>query len=372
MSGTKKICYNPRRNRLRIGNESLAETHRHMIDLRSDTVTKPSPAMREAMANADVGDDIYGEDPTVNRLQEIGAAMVGKCAALFVPSGTLGNQLCLRAQAEPGREVIVEHSSHIVRYEQGAAAALAGIQLHWVQGTQGLMTAEQVEAAVRPRDPHSIQSALVCIENTHNAGGGTVYPLSTIQAIRAVVSTHGLSMHLDGARLFNAVVASGVPAPDYARHFNTVTFCLSKGLGAPAGSLIATDDRELLERLRRFRRMYGGAMRQAGILAAAGLYALKHNIDRLAEDHANARRLAMRLQEIPAISINPATVATNIVFFEVRSTTRSIPAFIAALKEAGVLLNAVGRQTCRAVTHLDVSTEAIERAADNIARVLDR
>ena len=341
-----------------------------MIDLRSDTVTKPSPAMRQAMARADVGDDVYGEDPTVNRLQEVGAALVGKQAALFVPSGTLGNQLCLRAQAEPGREVIVEGHSHIVRYEQGAAAALAGVQLHWVTGKQGLMTAEQVETAVRPKDPYSIQSALICIENTHNAGGGTVYPLSIIQAIRAVATAHGLPMHLDGARLFNAVVASGVPAKEYARHFETVTFCLSKGLGAPAGSLIATDDRALLERLRRFRRMYGGAMRQAGILAAAGLYALEHNVQRLAEDHRNARQLAARLQQIPAISITPETVATNMLFFDVHSTRLSVSAFIAALKQEGVLINAVGGHTCRAVTHLDVSTDAIERAGDRIARVL--
>lgn len=343
-----------------------------MIDLRSDTVTRPSPAMREAMARAEVGDDVYGEDPTVNRLQERGAALVGKKTALFVPSGTLGNQLCLRAQAEPGREVIVERHAHIVRYEQGAAGALAGVQLHWVQGSRGLMTAEQVEAAIRPKDPYSIQTALICIENTHNAGGGTVYPLSTIQALRAVASAHRLPMHLDGARLFNAVVASGAAAADYARHFETVTFCLSKGLGAPAGSLIATDDRELLERLRRFRRMYGGAMRQAGILAAAGLYALEHNVQRLAEDHANARRLAALLQRIPAVSIDPEAVATNILFFDVQSPHLSLPDFIAACKQEGLLLSAVGEKTCRAVTHLDVSADDIERAGAIIARVLHR
>ena len=343
-----------------------------MIDLRSDTVTKPSPAMREAMARADVGDDIYGEDPTVNRLQEVGAALVGKRAALFVPSGTLGNQLSLRAQAEAGREVIVEGQSHIIRYEQGAAAALAGVQLHWVPGQQGLMTAEQVEAAIRPKDPYSIQSALICIENTHNAGGGTVYPLSTIQAIRAVSTAHGVPMHLDGARLFNAVIASGVSAAEYARHFETVTFCLSKGLGAPAGSLICTDDHSLLERLRRFRRMYGGAMRQSGILAAAGLYAVEHNVQRLAEDHANARRLAARLQQIPDVAIDPARVETNILFFDVHSQTLSVPAFVAVLKQECVLVNAIGPKTCRAVTHLDVSAEAIEQAADRIAHVLER
>ncbi len=341
-----------------------------MIDLRSDTVTKPTPAMREAMAHAEVGDDIYGEDPTVNRLQEVGAALVGKRAALFVPSGTLGNQLCLRAHAEPGREVIVEGQCHIIRYEQGAAAALAGVQLHWVGGRQGLMTAEQVEAAIRPIDPYSIQTALICIENTHNAGGGTIYPLATIQAIRAVANAHRVPMHLDGARLFNAVVASGVSAAAYAHYFETVTFCLSKGLGAPAGSLIATDDPTILERLRRFRRMYGGAMRQSGILAAAGLYALEHHVQRLAEDHAHAKRLAARLEQIPGVSINPAAVDTNLVFFDVHGSRLSAPAFVAALRQEGVLLNAVNPRTCRAVTHLDVSAQAIEQAADAITRVL--
>lgn len=341
-----------------------------MIDLRSDTVTKPTPAMREAMARAEVGDDIYGEDPTVNRLQEVGAALVGKRAALFVPSGTLGNQLCLRAHAEPGREVIVEGQCHIIRYEQGAAAALAGVQLHWVGGRQGLMTAEQVEAAIRPIDPYSIQTALICIENTHNAGGGTIYPLATIQAIRAVANAHRVPMHLDGARLFNAVVASGVSAAAYAHYFETVTFCLSKGLGAPAGSLIATDDPTILERLRRFRRMYGGAMRQSGILAAAGLYALEHHIPRLANDHAHATRLAARLHQIASVAINPAAVETNILFFDVHHPRLTAPAFVTALRQEGVLLNAVNARTCRAVTHLDVSTDAIDQAADAIARIL--
>ena len=341
-----------------------------MIDLRSDTVTKPSPAMRNAMACADVGDDVYGEDPTVNRLQEVAAELVGKKTALFVPSGTAGNQLCLRVHAEPGREVIVEGRSHIVRYEQGAAGALAGVQLHWVNGIQGMMSADQIEAAIRPRDPYSIQTALICLENTHNAGGGTVYPLASVQAIRAVASRYGLPMHLDGARLFNAAVASGISAADYACHFETVTFCLSKGLGAPAGSLIATDDPEIMERLRRFRRMYGGAMRQAGILAAAGLYALEHNIQRLAEDHANAHRLATLLQQIPGIALNLETVATNIVFFDLQHSRLSIAEFVAALKKESVLLNAVGGATCRAVTHLDISADAVKHVAAIVARVL--
>ncbi len=350
----------------------MSGTSQPIIDLRSDTVTKPSPAMRDAMARAEVGDDVYGEDPTVNRLQEVGAALVGKRAAIFVPSGTAGNQLCLRAHAEPGREVIVEGHPHIVRYELGAAAALAGVQLHWVAGRRGLMTPEQVEAAIRPKDAYSIQSALICIENTHNAGGGTVYPLATLQAIRAVAAAHGIPMHLDGARLFNAVVASGVSAAEYAQHFETVTFCLSKGLGAPAGSLIASDDRLLLERIRRFRRMYGGAMRQAGILAAAGLYALEHNVQRLADDHAHARQLAARLQQMPGISIDPETVETNILFFDVVGKPWAAKEFVAALKPHGLLLNAVSPRSCRAVTHLDVSAESIEQAADRIARVLEQ
>lgn len=235
-----------------------------MIDLRSDTVTKPSDAMRDAMARATVGDDVYGEDPTVNQLQDMLAALLGKTAAIFVPSGTMANQLSIRAQTEPGQEIIVESTAHIVRYEQGAAAALSGVQLHWVRGDRGLMTPAQIETAIRPKDPHTIPTALICLENTHNSGGGSIYPLAAIEAIRSVARRHSIPMHLDGARLFNAVVATGVSAANYAQHFDTVSVCLSKGLGAPVGSLIATNDLGLLGKLRRFRRMYGGAMRQAG------------------------------------------------------------------------------------------------------------
>jgi threonine aldolase len=342
-----------------------------MIDLRSDTVTKPSEAMRQAMARAEVGDDVYGEDPTVNRLQEMAAAQVGKSAALFVPSGTMANQLALRAQAQPGQEVIVESKAHMVRYEQGAGGALAGVQFHWVTGARGIMTPEQVEAAIRPKDPHTIQTALICVENTHNSGGGTVYPLATVERIGAIARQRGLPMHLDGARLFNAVVATGASATEYAKHFATVSFCLSKGLGAPAGSLIATNDRDMLEKLRRFRRMYGGAMRQAGVLAAAGLYALEHNVARLKEDHDHAKRLAQILAQIPAVTLDPASVETNIIFFDVKSS-RAPADLVAALKAEGVLINAVGGTTYRAVTHLDVSAEDIERAGQIFARVLSQ
>jgi threonine aldolase len=343
-----------------------------MIDLRSDTVTRPSQAMREAMACAAVGDDVYGEDPTVNRLQEVLAARLGKTAALFVPSGTMANQLAIRAQTQPGQEVIVESTAHIVRYEQGAAAALSGVQLHWVRGDRGIMTPAQVETAIRPNDPHSIPTALICLENTHNSGGGSIYPLATIEATRSVAQRHGIRMHLDGARLFNAVVATGVSAIDYAEHFDTVSVCLSKGLGAPVGSLIATNDLVLLDKLRRFRRMYGGAMRQAGILAAAGLYALEHNIARLKDDHERANRLAQILHTIPSVSLTPAHVETNIIVFDVTDNRRTPAEIVAALKQEGVLINAIGGRSFRAVTHLDISGQDLEDAGRAFTAVLTR
>ncbi len=341
-----------------------------MIDLRSDTVTKPSAGMREAMARAEVGDDVYGEDPTVNQLQERMAALLGKAAALFVPSGTMANQLALRLHAQPGQEVIVESKAHMVRYEQGAGGALAGVQFHWIIGNRGLVTAEQVEAAIRPKDPHTIQTALIAIENTHNSGGGTVYPRQTIDAIRHVAERHRIPMHLDGARLFNAVAASGTAAADYARAFDTVSCCLSKGLGAPAGSVLATNDPGAMDRLRRFRRMYGGAMRQAGILAAAGLYALNYNLVRLQEDHDHAQRFARAIQSLPHVRVNPDDVETNIVFFDIVHERLSPDDIVAALKREGVLLNAVGGTQYRAVTHLDVTEKDIDTAAQALRHIL--
>jgi threonine aldolase len=340
-----------------------------MIDLRSDTVTKPSEAMRQAMARAEVGDDVYGEDPTVNRLQEVGAALVGKAAALFVPSGTMANQLALRAQAPPGQEVIVESKCHMIRYEQGAGSALAGVQFHWIVGERGIMAPEQIETAIRPKDPHTIQTAMICIENTHNSGGGSIYPLATVERIGAIARQRGLPLHMDGARLFNAVVATGASATEYAKHCATVSFCLSKGLGAPAGSLLATNDHDMIDRLRRFRRMYGGGMRQAGILAAAGLYALEHNIARLKDDHDHAKRLATLLASIQTVTIDVKTVETNMLFFDVASS-RPPAEVVAALKAEGVLINAVGGRTYRAVTHLDISADDIEKAGAIFSRVL--
>lgn len=341
-----------------------------IIDLRSDTVTKPTEAMREAMAKAEVGDDVYGEDPTVNRLQDMAAGLLGKKAALFVPSGTMANQLAIRIQTQPGQEVIAESKAHIVRYEQGAAGALAGVQLHWVIGDRGIIGPEQVEAAIRPKDPYSIQTALICLENTHNSGGGTIYPLATIERIRAVATAHRVPMHMDGARLFNAVAATTLPPAAYAQHFETVSLCLSKGLGAPAGSLLLTNDPVLIDKAKRFRRMYGGAMRQAGILAAAGIYALEHHVGRLKDDHDNAKRLARKLQQISAITINPQHVDSNIVIFDVVGHKLTPPAIVAALKQEGVLINAIGGTSFRAVTHLDVSTKQIDAAVETFARVL--
>jgi len=342
-----------------------------MIDLRSDTVTQPTDAMRKAMARAEVGDDVYGEDPTVNRLQDMAAALLGKRAALFVPSGTMGNQLAIRAHTQPGQEVIVESKAHIVRYEQGAAGALAGVQLHWVAGDRGIMTAEQVEAAIRPNDPHSIPTGLICIENTHNSGGGTIYSLSTIEKIRAIATKRRIPMHLDGARLFNAVAATTLPAATYAQHFETVSFCLSKGLGAPAGSLLVSSDTHLIERARRFRRMYGGSMRQSGILAAAGIYALEHHVARLKTDHDHAKKLARALQQIPAVLIAPQHVETNIVIFDIPDSRLSPADLVAQFKEHGVLIHAIGGRSFRAVTHLNISTKQIDEAAEVFARVLN-
>ena len=342
-----------------------------MIDLRSDTVTQPTDAMRKAMARAEVGDDVYGEDPTVNRLQDMAAALLGKRAALFVPSGTMGNQLAIRAHTQPGQEVIVESKAHIVRYEQGAAGALAGVQLHWVVGDRGIMTAEQVEAAIRPKDPYSIPTGLICIENTHNSGGGTIYSLSTIEKIRAIATKHGIPMHLDGARLFNAVAATTLPASTYAQHFETVSFCLSKGLGAPAGSLLVSSDTQLIERARRFRRMYGGAMRQSGILAAAGIHALEHHVTRLKTDHDHAKKLARALQQIPAVRIAPQHVETNIVIFDVPDPRLAPADLVAQLKDHGVLIHAIGGRSFRAVTHLNISTKQIDEAGEVFARVLN-
>lgn len=339
-----------------------------MIDLRSDTVTKPTPAMREAMAHAEVGDDVYGEDPTVNRLEKMAADLLGKEAGLFVPTGVMGNQLAIRLHTRTGDEVIVEGSAHINRYEGGSASSLSGVQVCCVPGERGILSPEAVEAAIRPRDIHNPPTTLLCLEQTHNVGGGSLYPMATMERVVEVGRKHGLALHLDGARLFNAVVKTGVSAPDYARLFDTVSFCLSKGLGAPVGSMIVSD-RERIARLRRLRKLFGGGMRQVGILAAAGLYALEHHIPRLAEDHANAKRLAQLLSTIPGVVVDVEATVTNIVLFKIPGAKSATDVLLRRCREAGVLFNAVGDKAFRLVTHLDVTTADIEEAGKKFSEV---
>jgi threonine aldolase len=341
------------------------------IDLRSDTVTSPSPAMRQAMAAAPVGDDQYGEDPSVNRLQERIAELLGKEAALFVPSGTMANQIGLKILTRPGDDVVVGEEAHIVWHESGAAAANSGVQFT-VAGRGGLFGAADLRAAYKPPG-HIVfpPTTLVAVENTHNRGGGVVYPQSEAVAICETARELGLASYLDGARLFNAAAASGHTLAELAAPFDFVSVALSKGLGCPVGSLIAGRYAGIV-RARRARRMFGGAMRQSGILAAAGLYALDHNLARLVEDHANARLLAERLAGLRGVRLDLATVQSNIVIFRMEEGEPDAGAIVARAQEVGVLVSAFGERTVRAVTHLDVSREQCRRAADLLAAVIER
>jgi threonine aldolase len=338
------------------------------IDLRSDTVTLPSPGMREAMARAEVGDDVYGEDPTVNRLQERVADLLGKEAALFVSSGTMANQIALGLLTRPGDEVICDEGAHPVNFEGGAMPALWGIQPRTLRGERGLLDPASVEAAIRPPSEHFPRSRVLEIENTHNRGGGSVYPLARVRELAAVARRHGLDVYLDGARLLNASVASGVPAREFAAEATLASLCLSKGLGAPVGSLLA-GPRDLVREARRLRKRLGGATRQAGILAAAGLYALDHNVERLAEDHENARALAAALEALPEVRI-PHPVETNLVFASFGG--RPAAGLVARLKDAGVLANPEGSRpdVVRFVTHLDVSRGDVAEVARRVGQVL--
>jgi threonine aldolase len=335
------------------------------IDLRSDTVTRPTPAMRAAMLAAEVGDDVFGEDPTVNRLQEKVADLLGKESALFVPSGTMSNQICVRAHTQPGDELLCETTCHIYNNEAGAPAALSGVTCRTLEGDYGILDVTQLEGKVRPADDHQVHSRLVCLENTHNRGGGRVYPLEKVQAISTWAHKGGLAMHLDGARLWNAVVASGIPLLDWARPFDSVSVCFSKGLGAPLGSALA-GSREFVTRARRIRKMFGGGMRQAGFAAAACLFALDHHIDRLAEDHQNARVIAQAIADTPGLRLDPPEVETNLIWFEVDPDLGSARAVATTLKLRGVLVHAAGPQALRACTHLDVSAAQAEQAAETI------
>jgi threonine aldolase len=340
------------------------------IDLRSDTVTRPSAAMRSAIAAAPVGDDQYGEDPTVNRLQEQIAALLGKEAALFVPSGTMANQVALRVLTRPGDDVIVSRESHAVWHETGGGAANAGIQFTEI-GAGGAFTADDFLAALKPRG-HVVYppTALVEIENTHNRSGGIIFPQDEVARICDVARRHDIASFLDGARLWNASVAAKRSLAELAAPFDLVTVALSKGLGAPGGSVLAAS-RELIGRAVRHRRMLGGAMRQAGIFAAAGIYALEHNIERLADDHANARRIAERLALSTRIELDLATVQTNILVFRLGHDAPDAASVVSQARERGVLIFAFGPRTIRVVTHLDVSTEQCVRAAEILAAIVE-
>ena len=341
-----------------------------MIDLISDTVTRPTPAMRRVMAEAEVGDEQLGEDPSVNRLQEMVAELTGKEAALFLPSGTMCNLIGIKVHTQPGDRVIIERTAHPVTSEAGGAGLVCGVLTYLVDGVRGVFGPEQVAAAADPGDGvHTPPTTLVCIENTHNRGGGKVWPLETFQAVAETAHRLGMKVHLGGARLLNAVVASGIPAKVWSQHVDTVWIDLSKGLGCPIGAVLA-GDRETMERARRYKHMFGGAMRQAGIIAAAGVYALEHNVERLAEDHANAKLLAAGLSEIPGIAINPAEVETNIVFFDVSGTGRSPQELYDGLIERGVRMGSPTATRWRAVTHLDVSRADIERAVEVMEAVV--
>jgi len=342
-----------------------------LIDLRSDTVTKPSPEMRRAMAEAEVGDDVFIEDPTVNRLQNRAAEVFRREAALFVPSGTMGNLTCIVAHTRPGQEVICEEAGHIYNYEMASMSAVAGVLPRVVQGEDGILTWETVATAIRPRIYYRPQTALVSLENTHNMAGGTVYPTRLAHEICERSHDAGIAVHLDGARIFNAATYLGEDVAEMTKKFDSIQFCLSKGLGAPVGSMIV-GSREFIERCRSVRKMLGGGMRQVGVLAAAGLVALEKGPGRLHVDHDNARFLARELESVPGIQLDARKVQTNIVIFDVRSSGWSSGDLLKTLAQRGVLAVPVDNDRVRMVTHLDVNRDDVAKAASIVKEVFQR
>jgi threonine aldolase len=347
-------------------------SNRRFIDLRSDTVTVPTPEMREAMYRAEVGDDVYGEDPTVNRLEELAAAKVGKEAAVFVASGTMGNLVSVLAQTQHGDEVILEADAHIFYYEAAGIARFGGCQTRTIRGRRGAMDPAEVEAAVRGKNIHYPRTSLICLENTHNRAGGTVIPLANMAAIKGIADRHGLRMHLDGARVFNAAVALGVEVTEITSKVDSVQFCLSKGLSAPVGSIIA-GTREFAERARAFRKAVGGGMRQAGVIAAAGIVALERMTARLAEDHAHAARLARGLATVTGLQIDLAQVETNIVMINFEAAEGSVvgaAAFTVRMKEHGVLCGVMDERRVRMVTHCGIAGDDVDAAVEAARRAM--
>jgi len=332
------------------------------IELRSDTFTRPSQEMRKVIAEAEVGDDVFGEDPSINELQKMAAEIFGKEEALYVPSGTMANQLSLKSHTQPGDEVIVEESAHVYNYEGGGPAFVSGLVIRALKGKRGAFTVDQVAGRMRPKQPHFAPVTLICFENSHNYAGGAVFPLENLKEISGFARKNNIRTHLDGARIFNASIASGVPVKEYAKQVDSLSFCLSKGLGAPVGSLILGTG-EFMEKAHKYRKILGGGMRQAGILAAAGIYALKNNIDRLKEDHDKAKKLAQAIEEIDGFSIcYDGIVETNIFIFEINRPDLTNQKVVDVLNDNGVRVLTAGPGKIRAVTHLDVSHEEIDTA----------
>ncbi len=339
------------------------------IDLRSDTVTLPTEEMRRAMAEAEVGDDVYGEDPTIQRLERLAAEIMGKEAALFVPSGTMGNQVSVMTHTQRGDEVIMEAESHVYYYEVGAMAVLSGVQARPVPGRRGVMDPDDVRKAIRERNNiHFPRTSLVVLENTHNRGGGKVLPLDNVKAISDIAHSNGLSVHMDGARIFNAQVASGIPASEYAKYADSVMFCLSKGLCAPVGSMVV-GSKDFINKARKNRKMLGGGMRQAGVLAAAGIIALTKMVDRLQEDHDNAKLLAQKLQQL-GYGVDPEEVETNMVVVNVTPTGKDVHTMEMELRSRGVLANANSPKTLRLVTHYGITKDDVMMAVDAFADIM--
>jgi len=336
------------------------------IDFRSDTITKPSPEMREVIFKSEVGDDVFGDDPTLNLLQEKTAELFRKDAGLFVPSGTMSNQVALKTLSEPGWEMICERECHIVNYETGGPAVHSSLMINLLTTEYGVMTADEIEANIRHEDIHAPKTKIITIENTHNRHGGTIHPLDEIRKIKKVADQHNLLMHLDGARIWNAHVATGIPLSDWVAPFDSVSVCFSKGLGAPIGSMIL-GSRGFIEKARRNRKLFGGAMRQVGIIASAVIYALDNNINRLADDHANARLLAEGLNNCDGFDIEMSRVQTNIIIAEISGINKGSNEVASVLEENGVLTVPFGPTKIRFVTHLDVSREECEKAVEIIS-----
>jgi threonine aldolase len=351
-------------------NQAIQSMHQ-VIDLRSDTVTRPTPAMRAAMSEAEVDDDVIDVDPTVRRLQEKTAALMGKEAAIFMPSGTMTNQVALRVHCKPGDEFLCEAGCHIYYYEQGGFAQLSGLVARTVSGDGGVLTLEQLEGLLRPDNEHFVRTKLVTLENTHNRGAGKILPQDEVIAICDWAHTNGLKTHLDGARFWNAAVASGKSFQELAAPFDSVSVCFSKGLGAPVGSCLAGTSAAIAE-ARRHRKLFGGGMRQSGILAAAAIHALDHHVERLSEDHANAKTLARAISKSPWLKLTPEAIDTNMVVFQIKAPAGSAAAFITALEREGVRALAVSATQVRLVTHLDVSASACEAAGEIIVKLAEK